>query len=269
MSARVRGRTAQMATTLGGIPLLAALLAAWELAAEASHSPYLPTLTVIGRRFAQDWFGGPGLVSAQFLANATPTLGRVATGWAIGALLGVGVGGLLGVWRPLRQLAAPLVSLGMATPTPSLLPVAIGLFGLGTSMKVFFIAFGTLWPVLTNTTAAFLDTDRDALRAARSLRLRPWTSVMRVRIPAAAPGIAAGLRVGVNAAMLLIVVAELFATTSGIGYLIVRSQRDFDFVGMWSAVLLLCAMGVTANALFDAVERPLMAWHRGVSGVGR
>jgi ABC-type nitrate/sulfonate/bicarbonate transport system permease component len=70
-----------------------------------------------------------------------------------------------------------------------------------------------------------------------------------------------GLRVSVNAAVLLIIVAELYAATSGIGFFIVRTQRNFDFVGTWSGIFLLALVGIACNALFAVIDRRVMRWH--------
>lgn len=82
-----------------------------------------------------------------------------------------------------------------------------------------------------------------------------------MRLPLASPQIMSGLRVSVNAAVLLIIVAELYGATSGIGFFIVSTQRNFDTVGTWSGIVLLALLGITCNGLFALVEDRVMHWH--------
>lgn len=265
MNASSRQFPAGLRVVLAGLPLVLVLAGAWQAIAHVLQSPFLPPLTTVLARVGTDWFSGPPqhlFLSETFIANVGPTLLRLALGWVIGVAVGIILGLLFASSRALRLMTAPLIRLGMSTPSPALLPVAIAFFGLGTSMKVFFIAFGAIWPVLTNTVTAFMNADQRVLDSGRSLRLRPWTYFAKVRLPEASPQIMSGVQISVNAAILLIVVAELYAATSGVGFLIVKAQRNFDMTGMWSGIVMLCLIGVVFNALFGLAQGRLMKWHR-------
>jgi ABC-type nitrate/sulfonate/bicarbonate transport system permease component len=245
------------------LPALILGIVVWQLVATALDSPFFPPLGEIASRFADDWLGGPWnrlFLSDVFLLNALPTLGRLVAGWAVGAALGVALGSLIALLPRLGATIEPIVRFGMSVPAPALLPLAIAFFGLGDGGKIFFIAFGAIWPVIINTTAGLRNADPLVLSSARSLVLPPATWFFRVRLPLASPQIMSGLRVSVNAAVLLIVVAELYAATSGIGFFIVSTQRNFDFVGTWSGIVLLALLGIVCNALFALIERRVMRW---------
>lgn len=251
-------------TVLAGIPLVVVLGIVWNLISNAMDTPFVPTLGTIGRRFFDDWFSGPAsqlFLSQKLLDNGGPTVARLLIGWTTGVAIGIIGGVVIARFAALRDMAMPLIRLGMSTPSPALLPVAIAFFGLGTSMKVFFIAFGTIWPVLTNTIAGLANSDQYVLNSGRSLILGKWLYITEVLIPQASPQIMSGIRVGSNAAILLIAVAELYASKSGIGFVIVETQRNFDLVGTWSGIYILCLIGVLFNALFAAFEHRLMRWH--------
>jgi ABC-type nitrate/sulfonate/bicarbonate transport system permease component len=248
---------------LSRLPILLVAVAVWEISAPLIDSPFFPPLSRIASRFASDWLSGPLahlFLSDQFFSNAVPTLGRLGAGWAIGAALGVAIGSVIALLPRLGATVEPLVRFGMSIPAPALLPIAIAFFGLGDGGKVFFIAFGAIWPVIVNTAAGLRGADPMALASARSLVLPGSTSFLRVRLPLASPQIMSGLRVSVNAAVLLIVVAELYAATSGIGFFIVSTQRNFDTVGTWSGIALLAVVGILCNALFALAERRIMRW---------
>lgn len=245
------------------IPAILVALALWQVGATALDSAYFPPFLTIADRFVNDWFSGPwqqAFLSDGFLTNATPTLLRLLLGWLVGTVLGVLIGSMIAMIPRLGAALDPLVRFGMSMPAPALLPIALALFGLGTGGKVFFIAFGAIWPVIIGTAAGLRDADPVVLNSARSLVLGRVRMFFQVRIPLASPQIMSGIRVSVNAAVLLIVVAELYATTSGVGFQIVITQRSFDVVGTWSGIFLLALIGIVANGLYVLVESRVMRW---------
>ena len=246
------------------LPMIVVAVSLWELTARSAASVFFPPPSRIGQRFASDWLSGSpsGLfLSDAFVTNALPTILRLLAGWTIGALCGVGIGVLIASLPRVGAMAEPLVRLGMSVPAPALLPLAIVFFGLDNGGKIFFIAFGAVWPVIISTTIGLRNADRTALASASSLVLPAWTWFTRVRLPLASPQIMSGLRVSVNAAVLLIIVAELYGATSGIGFFIVSTQRNFDTVGTWSGIVLLALLGITCNGLFALVQDRVMHWH--------
>ena len=91
-------------------------------------------------------------------------------------------------------------------------------------------------------------------------------------LPAAAPQIVAGLRNSLQVAIILMVVSEWEASTDGIGYYMSNAQQSFDYVGMWSGIIVLAIIGIVANLLFVAAENRVLHWHygqRAVEGVSR
>jgi len=258
---RLRRRTVGLAEKL---PAFVVAAVGWQIGARALDSPFLPPLSAIAERFVADWFTnspGSAFFSEKFVDNALPTVGRLAAGWAVAAVVGVVLGFLIALLPRVGAATDPLVRLGMAVPPPALLPLAIVLFGLGSSMKVFLIAFGAMWPVLVNTIAGVRDIDPQIVASVRALRIDPVRAFFLVRLPAASPLIFAGLRTSLGTALILVVVAELYASSSGIGFVIVNAQRNFDVLGTWSGVLLLGLLGIVVNGLFLLVEHRVMRWH--------
>lgn len=258
---RLGSRTVRLAEKL---PAFVVAAVGWELGARVLDSPFLPPLSAIAQRFVEDWLTtSPGslFLSDSFLDNALPTVVRLVAGWTAAAVLGVTLGFLIAMLPRVNAATDPLVRLGMAVPPPALLPLAIVLLGLGTSMKVFLIAFGAIWPVLVNTIAGVRDIDPQVIASVRALRIDPVRALFRVRLPAASPLIFAGLRTSLGTALILVVVAELYASSSGIGFLIVNAQRNFDVLGTWSGVLLLGLLGIVVNGVFLLFEKRVMRWH--------
>ena len=98
---------------------------------------------------------------------------------------------------------------------------------------------------------------------ARAYRIRTGDRLRRILLPAAAPQIFAGMRTSVSLALILMVISEMVASTNGIGYFVLESQRQFDITDMWSGILLLGILGYLLNAIFTLVERRVLRWHRG------
>ena len=231
------------------VPL--ALLGLWAVWSAGSDTFYYPPLTDILETFGETW------VFERVGSDVVPSLLRLGAGYAIAVVLAVAVGIPLGLNRTARRAASPIVEFLRAIPPPALLPLAIVVIGVGNSMKVAIIAFVCLWPVLLNTIDGVRGIDptlRDTARIYGVPRL--------ATLPAAAPQIFAGMRTSLSLAVIMMVISEMVASTNGIGFFVLQSQRSFAIPEMWSGILLLGILGYTLNLLFSAVERRVLAWHR-------
>jgi ABC-type nitrate/sulfonate/bicarbonate transport system permease component len=188
---------------------------------------------------------------------------RLGLGYAIACLTGVAVGVALGLSQPLRRAANPIVQFLRAIPPPALLPFGILVMGIGTSMKVFIIAFVCVWPVLLNAIDGVAGVDPVLRETARVYDIRLRDRIFKVVLPAAGPQIFAGMRTSLSLALILMVISEMVASTNGIGYFVLQSQRSFAIPEMWSGILLLGILGYVLNAIFLLVERRVLRWHHG------
>ena len=87
--------------------------------------------------------------------------------------------------------------------------------------------------------------------------------LLRMTLPAASPQIFAGMRLSLSLALILMVISEMVASTNGIGFFVLQSQRSFAIPEMWSGILLLGILGYLFNLVFMVIERRVLAWHRG------
>jgi ABC-type nitrate/sulfonate/bicarbonate transport system permease component len=253
MSRRVLGTALEIA-----VPL--ALLGVWAAWSSGSETYYFPPLTDILSTFADTW------VFQRVGSDVVPSLARLGLGYSIACVVAVALGLALGLSRPLRRALDPTVQFLRAIPPPALLPFGVLVLGVGWSMKVFIIAFVCLWPVLLNTVDGVAGVDPTLRETARSYGIAPRDRVLRVMLPAAAPQIFAGMRTSLSLALILMVISEMVASTNGIGYFVLQSQRSFAIPEMWSGILLLGILGYALNLLFAGVERRVLAWHRGAQG---
>lgn len=238
--------------------LVVVVLVLWWLLSRGSTSPYFPPFTTILDAVKNLVFSGQ-----QIESNILPSLGRFGAGFALACAFGVALGILLGVSEAARQATEPVLDFFRSMPVPALLPIAITLLGVGNTMKVGLIAFGTVWPVLLNTVDGVRAVDQANLDMARVYGLAPMTRLRRIVIPSALPQAFAGARVALGVGLVLMVISEMQASTGGVGYLVILSQQTFAIPQMWAGIVVLGLIGFLTNLIFVLIERRALAWHRG------
>jgi ABC-type nitrate/sulfonate/bicarbonate transport system permease component len=158
----------------------------------------------------------------------------------------------------------PHIEYWRAMPPPALLPISVVLLhSIANRQKVAFIAFFCLFPVLLNTIDGVRGIDPTLVETARSFGVPRRERIRRLVLPAAAPQIAAGMRTSLSLAVITMVLAEYFSSTSGVGYVLLISKNTFQLSPMWAAIVLIGVLGYLLNMLFVLVERQVLAWHRG------
>ncbi len=238
------------------VPL--ALLAAWQLWTVRADPKYFPRLSTILVEFKDLW------LFSQFSEHVVPSLERVALGFGIAVVVGVALGVPLGLSHWGRLWAMPHIEYWRNLPPPALLPISVILLhSIGNVQKVSFIAFFCLFPILLNTIDGVRGIDPTLVETARSYGLGPLQRIRRIVLPAALPQISAGMRNSLSLAVIIMVLAEYFSSSNGVGYVLLISKNTFEFGPMWAAILLIGLFGYVLNFLFVLAERRFLAWHRG------
>jgi ABC-type nitrate/sulfonate/bicarbonate transport system permease component len=242
---------------------VAVAVGGWQLGTKAAASPYfLPPSAIAGDMYHR-WFSGPAShlwLTSDATANLLPSLGRMLGGWAIAAAAGIALGVAIGRAPLLADLTEPLVHFGRAVPPPTLVPVFLVVFKIGTPMEVAAIIFGVIWPVLMNSIDGARHADPGHMETARAFRIPPVERITRVILPGAAPKIFAGLRLSLALALIMMVISEFVGSTNGIGNEMLTAQSTFDIPLMWSVILILGLLGIVLNAVFSLVEHRVLAW---------
>ncbi|MEO5534514.1 MAG: ABC transporter permease [Pseudolysinimonas sp.] len=235
------------------LPVL--LIAAWWFASASSKSPFFPPLHDILVETWNQWvvFGA--------WANAVSSLRNLLLGYLVGTLIGIIGGSLLWRVRYLRVAANPLIYFLYVLPAPALLPAMIAIFGIGDVRQIALIALGSIWPTLLNTLDGMRGIDTVKFDTAKALRLGGWRTYWRLVLPGAAPQIAAGLRASLTIGIVLMVVSEMVAAQSGIGFFILQAQAEFAIKKMWTGILVLALLGTVLNYLFVFAERRALRWY--------
>lgn len=244
-----------------GLPAI--LLATWWFASAGSTDFYQPPLQRILEVFPQTWF------SERLRVDVLPSLTRLAIGYLVALVAGVAIGVLVGSTRWLRLLAEPVLEFLRAIPPPVLVPILILIAGIDHTMKVLVIVSGCIWPILLNTVEGVRGNDEVLADTCRSYRI---TGALRLRtfvLRGASPRIMTGARQALSIGIILMVISEMFAATSGLGYSVVQFQRGFQIPEMWSGVLVLGLIGFILSLLFRFVERRVLLWYHGLRAAER
>lgn len=245
---------------------LAVLAGCWEAAARAAGSAFFPPPSAIAARMRELWLSGPPgrlFLTGETTGDVLPSLGRMGLGLLLSASAGIALGLALG--RSERTLAYldPILQFARVIPPPTLVPVFVVLFDLGTQMQVASIVFSAVWPVLLNTADGARSVDPVQLDTAAAFRMSGPQRLRFVIVPSALPKIFAGLRLALSLSLILMVFSELLpGTSNGLGFTLTNAQSQSDLPTLWSVIVLLGLLGYLFNSLLLAVEQRALRPHR-------
>lgn len=237
-------------------PLIAAigLLLAWEGYVWWSEVPpfLLPAPTRVAAALAARW--------DILLGHASTTATEIVLGLLFGTLLGVGTALLLAAWRGARRWVLPLLIASQAIPVFAIAPLLVLWLGYGLASKVAMATLIIFFPVATAFYDGLRRTEPGWLDLAATMGAGRAAVLWRIRVPAALPGLASGLRVAAAVAPIGAVVGEWVGASAGLGYVMLqangRSQTDM----MFAALTLLAAMAMALWFATDRLLRALLPW---------
>jgi ABC-type nitrate/sulfonate/bicarbonate transport system permease component len=241
------------------LPLI--LVALWWVSTLGEKNFFVPTPGILGQTFVETWFG------PRILSDVLPSIGRLLTGVALAIILGIAGGLLIGSVRWLRSLTEPVLEFFRAIPPPVLVPVLMLLLGITDTMKVVVIVSGCIWPVLLNTIEGVRAVDPVLSDSARTYGISGWARTRHLVLPSAGPQVMTGIRQCLSIGLILMVISEMFASSSGLGYTIVAFQRSFAIPEMWSGIVVLGLIGVAMSFIFQWAERRILRWYHGLREV--
>ena len=251
---------AGMKSFIRGIAMPLLLLIVWEAVCRGGLvSPImLPSPSAIVIRWLE-W-----LRSGELLVDVLGSLGRVTSGFLLGAGLALPLGLFMGSSPRTYEYFNPIIQVLRPIPPIAWIPMSILWFGLGNPPAIFLISLGAFFPVLMNTISGVQNVDSIYLRAARNLGAGPSAMFRRVILPAATPYILTGIRIGIGTAFIVVIVSEMIAVNNGLGYRILEA-REF----MWSdkiiaGMVTIGLLGLAIDQIMNALNTYLLRWHRGL-----
>ena len=187
---------------------------------------------------------------------------RAAIGFSIGAGLGVVLGLLTSRIHFFAVALSPLFNVLRPIPAIALVPVAIVWFGIGEESKYFVIAYTVFLAVWLSTHHGMEHVPEIYIRASRSLGASRALEFLQVVVPASAPHIFAGLRLGAALAFLSLVAAELTGASAGIGYRLDEARQYILIDRMFVGLIELGILGATLDFMFVLLSRWLVHWEQ-------
>jgi len=258
------------------VPVLAIALWQWVAASGLVDRQVLPAPLDVWRKWVDyllplepfSQYGDGGWIkwafSGELPVDIVASLYRVVVGFAIGAGLALPLGLAMGASGRVHAWMNPLVQVLRPIPPIAYIPLAMLWFGLGNPPAVFLIAIGAFFPVLMNTIAGVRQVDGIYLRAANNLGAGKLTIFLRVILPAAVPYILSGVRIGIGTAFIVVIVAEMIAVNSGLGFRISEAREYFWSDKVIAGMISIGVLGLVIDIGVNRLNNYLLRWHRGL-----
>ena len=192
--------------------------------------------------------------SGELFAALAASLYRVGMGFAIGTSAGLMVGLAAGLSPAVRNFFDPLASLLFAVPKIAFLSAFLLLFGLGHASKIAIITFSEFFSVFPAARHAVLSVPTILVWAARNMGASRRTVFFRVIIPAAAPQLVSGIRIGLAHAFVVLFAAELIGSDAGIGTIISYGENWLRFDIMFAGIVCFAILGFGSDRLLMAIR---------------
>ena len=243
-----------------GFLLIIAVLLLWELASMQKwiDPVSMPRVSVIATSWFESIFGG------ALLKSIGPTLWRIGVGFGLATLIAVPLGLLMGSVPFIYRLFEPITEFIRPIPSSAYIPVAILFLGIDNEMKIFVVLLACVFPILLNTYSGVRSIDPVLIDTGRTFGVSWLRTLWSIVLPASLPNILTGMRISLGISLIVAVVAEMIAGSSGIGYFILDMQRIFRVPEMFAGIFTLGFLGFGINFLFLKVEGYFLRW-RGTS----
>ena len=199
-------------------------------------------------------------VEFGFIKDVGVTIWRVVGGFILAAIVAVPLGIAMGAFKPVEAFFEPFVSFARYLPASAFIPLLILWAGVGEAQKLLVIFIGSVFQIVLMVAVIVGSTRTDLVEAAYTLGADGAGIVKRVMLPGAAPQIAETLRLVLGWAWTYVIVAELVGSSSGIGHMIMDSQRLLDTGQMIFGIFCIGVIGLVSDLAFKWFNRKLYPW---------
>lgn len=211
-----------------------------------------------------DWIyttnGAARPFSGTWAESALASTERVLIGFAVGTICGLILGVLVGAWKSWHAYFDPLLQGLRPIPVTAWLPLAVIWFGISEKPAIFLVAIGAFFPVYINTVHGVSHVSELYYRAGQMLGVNRRRMLFRIVLPAASPVIAAGMRIGLGFAWMVVIVAEMLAVKSGLGYVLWDSYYFANIDLVIAAMASIGLLGFLSDRILTFLLRPRLRW---------
>ena len=241
---------------LRGLIFPVLLIALWEISARASH-------------MQSDILAKPSDIAAAALEAFTDgtvftatlqTLTMAGAGLALGCVIGLTFGILLGLFRTFNRLMEFSIEALRPIPSLALLPIWMLIYGLGYRMEISIVAWATTWPFLVLTRAAVAGVHPRLIEVSRAMGFNLWQRARKIVLPAALPRIFVALRLAVGITLIVSVTMEIAANPFGLGYAIMTAETSLHPATMFALIFWVGIIGWSLSYGLLVLQRHLFAY---------
>ena len=231
-------------------------LALWEIAGRSTSKAFMVPFSETLARLWQ-------LVTrGQFVTQFLDSSQLFLTGFLLALAVGAPLGLLLARVRALRIGIEPYLMILYATPMVALIPFILSLMGFGFAPKVLVVFLFSVFPVLYNTVEGARSIKPELIEVAKSYRSSEWALWREVMLPYTLPYMMTGVRQAIGRALVGMIAAEFFLSSTGLGQLIMGASQDFDTGGVFASILVIGLIGVALTRFGFAIEQHFARWRQ-------
>jgi NitT/TauT family transport system permease protein len=244
------------ASLIAGVSIWAFVLLGWSALTYGGIMPdiFLPSPTAVIER-AIEMFG-----DGTIWPNIWSSVEVIMLGFIISSVIAVPLGLLMGTFKIVQAALEPLVNFIRYLPVTAFVPLFILWIGLGLSQRVAIIIFGTFFQQLVMIMDVTAQVPEDMLNASYTLGSSRRDVLFSVLLPAARPGIIDTLRITMGWAWTYLVVAELVAADSGLGFMSMQAMRGFQVDKIFLAIGIIGILGLITDTVFRLVRARFAGW---------
>lgn len=242
----------------------AAIIIAWQLSVDIFRfgDGFVPAPTEVIET-AGIWIFGLGSndrYAGTWLAAVIASSQRVALGFTVASVLGIVIGTLIARSQLAADVFDPILQTLRPIPVSAWVPFSLVFFGLSAASAVFLVAMGAFFPVVLNAAAGVRHVSVLHLRSARMLGAGLNRSLWRVILPSAMPSIFVGLRLAMGLSWVLLIVAEMVAVKSGLGYELWNAYYYNRMDVIVAAMLTIGSLGFISDRILLLISRRALRW---------
>ncbi len=231
-------------------------IAIWEIAGRSTSTAFMVPFS---ETIVQLW---QLMQTGEFIAQVLDSAQLFLTGFVLALIVGAPLGLLLARVRVLRVGVEPYIMILYATPMVALIPFILSMMGFGFAPKVLVVFLFAVFPVLYNTVEGARSIKPELIEVAKSYRSSEWSLWREVMLPYTLPYIMTGVRQSIGRALVGMIAAEFFLSSTGLGQLIMGASQNFDTAGVFASIFLIGLIGVGLMRLGLAIEQRFAHWRQ-------
>ena len=229
-------------------------IALWEVAGRSTSAAFMVPFSETLVRLWQL------VMSGTFVAQLLDSAQLFLTGFVLALAVGMPLGMLLARVRLLRVGIEPYIMILYATPMVALIPFILSMMGFGFAPKALVVFLFAVFPVLYNTVEGARSIKPELIEVAKSFRSSEWALWREVMLPYTLPYTMTGVRQAIGRALVGMIAAEFFLSSTGLGQLIMSASQNFDTGGVFASILIIGLIGVGLMRIGLKIEQHFARW---------